>query len=193
MNEYDSNFLSIVAINGEGGHWAKSWTDSKTGFCWLQDGLPQQFPAARIYSYSPRSTLDNVAETLLIDLLDERSIQGRSELPIVLLGLSLGGTLAKKLFVESSPSRNSKKEVKELHSKIVGFVFMGTRHSGTFEYKHLATLNSVPLIFKSILRSFDQVPGVNSDFKMLKGEQLPLACFYETEAIFHGVVKGVGR
>src|SRR5271163_1985073 len=101
--ELTSDFRSIVAIHGEPGDWEKSWTDSETRFFWLRDSLPQQFPAARIYSYSPRSTLDHVVETLLFDLLDERSIQGRSELPIVLLGLSLGGTLAKKLFVESSP------------------------------------------------------------------------------------------
>ena len=57
---------------------------------------------------APRSTLDNVAETLLFDLLDERSIQGRPELPFV-LGLSLGDTQAKKLFIESTPSRHSRK------------------------------------------------------------------------------------
>ena len=136
--------------------------------------------------------MDNVAETMLFDLLDERSIRGRSELPIILLGLSLGGTLAKKLFVESSPSRNSKKEVKELHLKIVGFVFMGTRHSGTFDSAYMATLKSGlswSLLTKErvddIRQVFDQVPGVNSDFKLLKGEQLPLACFYETQPSFY--------
>jgi len=200
--ELTSDFRSIVAIHGEPGDWEKSWTDGETGFFWLRDSLPLQFPAARIYSYSPRSTLDHVVETLLFDLLDERSIQGRSELPIVLLGLSLGGTLAKKLFVESSPSRNSRKEVKEFHSKIAGFVFMGTRQSGTFDNTYTKMLSTYQRVLRAAIplstlttrveemrRVLDGVPGVNSDFKLLKGERLPLACFYETEPVSFGMVR----
>jgi len=133
---------------------------------------------------------------LLFDLLDERSIQGRSEVPIIFLGLSLGGTLAKKLFIESPPSRNSRKEVKELHLKIAGFVFMGTRHNGTFDGAYVRMLSAVHVLVmhstmrtraEDIRRVLDQVPGVNSDFKLLKGERLPLACFYETEPSTFGV------
>ncbi|MCJ1405766.1 hypothetical protein MMC11_008996 [Xylographa trunciseda] len=74
---------------------------------------------------------------------------------------------------------------------------MGTRQSGTFDgaYTKLLTTLSVLRITSTLTtraedmrRVLDQVPGVNSDFKLLKGERLPLACFYETEPIPYGMI-----
>lgn len=73
---------SIVAVNGLDGDRTKSWTDEKTGICWLKhpDILPFAIPSARILTFgydantecTSSATLTEHADSLLEGLLRKR-------------------------------------------------------------------------------------------------------------------------
>ena len=183
---------SIVAIHGENGDWKKSWTARETGFFWLADALPSVAPSARIVSCTHNGTQDNIGEGLLWDLIDDRAANGRTHVPMVIVAHSLGGTLAKQLFITSSASRNSSPEAHNFHSYIKGMMFFGTVQQGgaTSEVQALVKLvNWIPLLRaqQQALSTFlANIPMVNDDFKLLGGEQIPTVCFYETRPVVLG-------
>lgn len=76
--------------------------------------------------------LEGVADSLLWALIDDRSANERSTVPMIIVGHSLGGSFGKQLFVASSPSRNSRPEIQELHSCIAGYLFFGTVQEGSY-------------------------------------------------------------
>jgi hypothetical protein len=91
-----------------------------------------------------------------------------------------------KLYLSSSPSRNSNEQVHRLHEAIKGFVFLGTRHHG----QHRTDLTKLSYMLhylfmksNSVANAIEQTPRINRDFRMLGGEKLPLTCFYETEPV----------
>ena len=162
----------------------KTWTGEK-GFLWLRDGLHQQYPGARIFSCSISSTDDSVSETLLWDLIDDRSASNRMDIPMIIIAHSLGGSVAKALFVASSPSRSSQLEVKRVHSSIKGFMFFGTLQRSLISKKlqrRVRTENHVAEVVSEIPhldQLFDKLPTINEEFKSLGGTQVPTVCFYE--------------
>ena len=113
-------------------------------------------------------------------------------LPMVIVAHSLGGTLAKQLFITSSASRNSSPEAHNFHSYIKGMMFFGTVQQGgaTSEVQALVKLvNWIPLLRaqQQALSTFlANIPMVNDDFKLLGGEQIPTVCFYETRPVVLG-------
>ncbi|KAH6663483.1 acyl transferase/acyl hydrolase/lysophospholipase [Halenospora varia] len=182
---------TIVLIHGLQGHRIKTWTSSQ-GFFWPDYLGQKEFPDVRILTFGYNDVLDAAAHTLLADLLDDRSnndIRGPS--PIILLGHSSGGTLAKQMYLLSAPTRNSRVAVQRLHLDIQGFVFLGTRHRGSFRSDLRRWINILtPLIWlfpsaemrKAQINLFlDNYRRINLDFQHEGGEDLAMACFYEKE------------
>jgi len=109
---YKSDFFSVIAVHGLGGHWEKTLTD-ENGRLWLRDFLPSQLRNtedarinARIISYSYNSntafsravTSIEVEAEALLDRLDgnrERNVEKTR--PILLVAHSLGGLIVKKV------------------------------------------------------------------------------------------------
>jgi hypothetical protein len=128
---------------------------------------------------------------LLWDLIDDRKLNSRTEVPMIIIAHSLGGTLAKQLFVMSSPSRNVRPETHQIHHSIRGYMFFGTLQRGSFP-KQIQDLGRIPSIIfnlhpstaqslQALQRLLQQAPVINDDFRTLGGEQIPTICFYETE------------
>jgi hypothetical protein len=100
-----TDILSIVAVHGLGGHWARTWED-ENGKLWLRDFLMSQLPNARIMSYGYNSktafskavTDINDEAAMLLDRLDgERRLPAEKTRPIIFISYSLGGIIVKKV------------------------------------------------------------------------------------------------
>lgn len=123
-------------------------------------------------------------ETLIWALIDERSNQNRQTVPIIFIGHSLGGTLIKQVFVQTSSTRTSQDVLLKLHQNISAIVFLGTRHHGDFkpQLRQLSMLRKISVAYPAtaILHVMEQIPDVNREFRLLKGESLPITSFRET-------------
>jgi hypothetical protein len=71
------NPFSIIAMHGMSGNLEDSFVSKKTGYSWLRDALPQINPKARVLGYNYRGTPENIANSLLQDLIDDRGSQVR--------------------------------------------------------------------------------------------------------------------
>ena len=97
-----------------------------------------------------------------------------------------------KLFIISSPTRNSRPLVQRVHAAIKGFVFLGTRHRGTFDdalnpASHLIRtklmswlVTSSEQMLSEISYFFSEYRRINVEFEQEGGEKFPMACLYET-------------
>ena len=170
-----------------------TWT-SEEGFFWLQDVLPQQFPRARIISCSTNSVTDSVSETLLWDLIDNRSKSNRMDVPMIIIAHSLGGSVAKALFVGSSPSRSSWSEAHQIHSSIKGYMFFGTLQRGQISAVLQRLIKAATIVVgrvyseKASLHPFlEKIPSINEEFASLGGTQVPTVCFFEARKTSFGL------
>ncbi|KAL3963435.1 hypothetical protein ACCO45_000439 [Purpureocillium lilacinum] len=184
--------IEIVAVHGLTGHWLRSWTadGSESTYFWLAQALPRSFPTARIVSCEHGGLRENTIESLLWDLLGDREASGCDQVPIVILAHSFGGTLAKQIFIASSPSRNPSEEAQKLHWHIKGFMFFGTTNAGRpSERWSFAFRSSVPWVLvpghradpAALIEYLEQVEAVNKDFDSCGGSRVPTVCFYETK------------
>jgi hypothetical protein len=73
--ETNTNFASVVAIHGHGGHWRTSWTDRDSGTFWLQDLLPGIISESRVlsYGYDASSASTTSVEDIALSFLSELS------------------------------------------------------------------------------------------------------------------------
>jgi triacylglycerol esterase/lipase EstA (alpha/beta hydrolase family) len=65
---------------------------------------------------------------LILVLIHERTVSGRSDTPIIFIGHSFGGTLLKQIFVSTHPTNSSQTDYHALHHLIRGYVYLGTPH-----------------------------------------------------------------
>ena len=95
--------LDIVFVHGLTGNAFKTWFDEKSGTHWPSDLLSKDFPDARIFTWgydanvagflqqAGGSRITNHAETLVSDIVGERSSNNVKERPIIFVSHSLGG------------------------------------------------------------------------------------------------------
>jgi hypothetical protein len=132
----DAGCFSIIAIHGLNGDPYRTWTDGYR--FWLQDFLPSDIPAARIFTYGynsgvaftgSASRVDDYARALLERLrAKRREFPPDEKRPIIFICHSLGGIVLKKALIIAH-------ERSERYSSIsrdtFGVMFMGTPHRGS--------------------------------------------------------------
>ncbi|KAM5521611.1 hypothetical protein FOXYSP1_15502, partial [Fusarium oxysporum f. sp. phaseoli] len=103
--------VNIVAVHGLNGSARKTWTDSATGQCWLEDLLPESIPRCRVLTFGydsklafskSRSGVEAFARDLLNRLRIVRSSSEARNRPLVFIAHSLGGIMVKKVVPEYS-------------------------------------------------------------------------------------------
>lgn len=173
-----------MAIHGLLGHLIHE----EDKFSWLKDLLPAKFPSADIYTFTPQYGSDSNTERLMWALSDQRALKMREYVPIILIGLNLGGTVAKEFFIETSASQTSQRSLNRLHSSISAFVFLGTYHNSDEKTPlTLETYRTYSPLFRFIELEknpeiFGRMAGINREFRLLKGESLPTVNFFETKS-----------
>ncbi|KAK6542248.1 hypothetical protein TWF694_006211 [Orbilia ellipsospora] len=194
--------VDIVAIPGLGTPPLESWksADPKNEFNWLsdKDGLPKEFPKARILLYMYQSAwygplkvrqfMSNLATTLLYALKDKRKDTPRR--PLIFMGHSMGGIIIAKAvsFAESRKDIFGK-----MFEAITGCIFFGTPFDGAHaaaaatmfsqasEFFHLDQATHSKLL--DLLKPGDEgLRDIKNDFMRLSTKISPkieLFCFYE--------------
>ncbi|KAH7129973.1 hypothetical protein B0J13DRAFT_627109 [Dactylonectria estremocensis] len=145
--------VDIVAVHGLNGSARKTWTDSATGQCWLEDLLPHSIPRCRIMTFGYDSKLAfsksrSGVETFARDLLNrlrivrssnEASMEGgylriaadapqARNRPLVFVAHSLGGIVVKKALITA---HNGPEAYAPILQATAGIVFLGTPHRGS--------------------------------------------------------------
>lgn len=123
--------------------------------------------------------------------MNNRRNHDRSQVPIIFLGLQLGGSFIKELFASSSPQRSQRAEVREFQACIRGFAFFSTPQGAQVLPDSLKSIPRSAKIYTLGLSSrvkewekmLKQVPSINHDFKNLWGERVQSICFYDTANI----------
>lgn len=167
----------------------------------MRDALPSICPSSRILAYEfaddVRDLKNRDADGLLVDLIANRRAQGRSHQPIVFVASVLGGCLAKQLFVSSSPSRNSRPDVHQLHASIRGIAYFSTPHRTKVLSEEEEFVSQwgkrITLGLSKGLNGFQKcieaIQKINYDFRLLWGEEIPSVCFYDNVKVKTGFTK----
>ncbi|KAF2738595.1 hypothetical protein EJ04DRAFT_541275 [Polyplosphaeria fusca] len=132
--------IDIVAIHGLNGNAYSTWRHSN-GLFWLKDLLPNDLPAARIFTYAyPAEVLFSksvgdildYSRNLLNDIWDKmfETLQAKVTLPrpIIFVCHSLGGLVCKQALLLANEPRN---QFKDVLSATAAIVFLGTPHRGS--------------------------------------------------------------
>ncbi|EXL39953.1 hypothetical protein FOCG_17455 [Fusarium oxysporum f. sp. radicis-lycopersici 26381] len=131
--------VDIVAVHGLNGSANKTWTDSATGYCWLEDLLPESIPRCRVMTFGYDSKLafsksQSGVEAFAQDLLNRlRVVRSSSEAsarnrPLVFIAHSLGGIVVKKALIIA---HNGSEVYIPILKSTTGIVFLGTPHRGS--------------------------------------------------------------
>ena len=119
----------------------RAWT-AKDNINWLRDFLPEDIPAARVFSYGYesnvissqhlcRNVLSLRSKKLLECLHTARKDSQTDRRPLIFIAHSLGGLLLKSALVESAWAAYEQDTVLlEIYQSTAGIVFLGTPHQG---------------------------------------------------------------
>ncbi|KAF3929654.1 Ankyrin-2 [Arthrobotrys entomopaga] len=189
--------VDIIAVPGLGTPPLDSWksADPRNEFNWLsdKDGLPKEFPKARILLYMYQSAwygplkvrqfMSNLATTLLYALKDKRKDTPRR--PLIFIGHSMGGAVS---------SAESRKDIfGKMFEAITGCIFFGTPFDGAHAAAAATMFSQASEFFRldqathskllDLLKIGDEgLRDIKNDFMRLCTKISPkieLFCFYE--------------
>jgi predicted acylesterase/phospholipase RssA/pimeloyl-ACP methyl ester carboxylesterase len=153
----------------------------------------ERYGSSRVVSIDHPQLLQDLGSTtvdvqgLIVDIINERVLSGRSNTPIIFIGHSFGGTLLKQIYVSTHPTRSPSEECHSLHHLIRGYIYFGTPHKDLHVQDASKLWRALAARSPGISRAstFEQALSsssrINYDFRRLGGEDLPSACFYETQ------------
>lgn len=143
--------------------------------------------------------LQNLASTpidiqgLILDLIEERASQERSNVPIVFIGHSFGGTLLKQIYIATHPTNSKIQAHHSLHHLIRGYVYIGTPHKDLYVpdvsrlWRAIASSGHISSRSSTLQKALASLSRINYEFCRLGGEETPSICFYETVKTYVGL------
>jgi hypothetical protein len=151
--------------------------------CWPMTWLPKKFPNVRILSLSYDASSLKTTTTGRMDsyLLGESLVQemtlggvdiGQNDCPVVFVGHSLGGLIAKQIVISGHRQISTDERVGKLLRNVKAFFFYATPHGGS----KLADLaGCIPFLKRSPLVKYlqvlnDEVGRLNSEFEQIHRE-----------------------
>ncbi|EXK25027.1 hypothetical protein FOMG_18285 [Fusarium oxysporum f. sp. melonis 26406] len=167
--------VDIVAVHGLNGSARKTWTDSATGQCWLEDLLPESTPRCRVLTFGydsklafskSRSGVEAFARDLLNRLRIVRSSSEARNRPLVFIAHSLGGIVVKKALIIA---HNGSEVYAPILKATTGIIFLGTPHRGSDLVPWgilLSNLVGVTSIGKNIRKELLRTLNKDSDMLM---------------------------
>ena len=193
--------LDVCFVHGLTGNRVSTWTASGATEPWPKTLLPSELPRSRILSWgydayvmrtgvSSSNGMKEHAANLLADIMDCR-LDCRSR-PLIFVAHSLGGLVCKRAILVSQNSAES--HLRNLFSSLLGMIFMGTPHQGSWmadwskmPAHALSIVKSTNTSLLRILNTEDEfLESIQNDFLNLirylpehDGRQLRITSFYE--------------
>jgi len=195
--------LDVCFVHGLTGNRETTWTAKGSSIPWPKTLLPACLDTARIltYGYDAYIVRKNVASVnrlldhatnLLNDLVIDRASCNASSRPLILVAHSLGGLICKKAVLLSR--NNPEPHLEAIFDSVVGIIFLGTPHRGswiadwaTIPASALGLMKSTNKSLLRILETSDQfLESIQVDFwSMVRGlreggrRRFEVTCFFE--------------
>ncbi|KAK8143516.1 hypothetical protein G3M48_007138 [Beauveria asiatica] len=194
--------VDICFVHGLTGDRETTWTAQGQHIPWPGVLLPSELPRARILTYgydayvvrrSVASTnrLMDHATSLLNDLTADRAGRNASARPLIFVAHSLGGLVCKEAILLSR--NNPGPHLRSIFDHVVGIIFMGTPHKGSWmanwakiPASALGLVKSTNKSLLKILEADDQfLQSIQSRFwSMVRelregGRPFEVTCFFE--------------
>ncbi|KAI0478139.1 hypothetical protein F4859DRAFT_478707 [Xylaria cf. heliscus] len=201
INPVDAE-IDICFIHGLTGDRDATWTASGQSEPWPSNLLPDRLPKARLLTYgydayvvqksvTSINTLNDHATNLLRDLTDDRESCNASSRRIVFVAHSLGGLICKEAILQSR--NNPELHLREIFHSVIGVIFMGTPHTGSWiadwakiPAHTLGVLKSTNMALLGVLRTENQLlQSIQNRFlsmvRELRENKRPfeVTCFFE--------------
>ncbi|OCK80555.1 hypothetical protein K432DRAFT_297425 [Lepidopterella palustris CBS 459.81] len=182
---------SLIAISGLGGHAFGSFKEKDGSYMWLRDSLPQDLKRTRILLYGYDSTLANSASVQTIaDLANDlqKAIgfirnydEADPERPLVLLGHSLGGIIAKQALITMKDGfKSDQANLKATHA----ILFFGVPNHGMEIASLIAMVGDGPnrYLLETLSRTSETLRKQEKDFpEVFYFKDSIIFSYYETK------------
>lgn len=188
----ENHHIDILAVSGLGSHPFGSFVHKEDGNMWLTNNLPRDIPTARVMIFGYESRLQD--STSLVQLEDlasplqdavSRLLRSDRGKPLLLIGHSLGGLLAKQVLIRVAESRSDfASELPSLRDMILGLLLFGTPNDGLDVESLVPMVNDQPnrSLLESLKPNSPVLKRQRQEFSMvLERTKFQLICFYETE------------
>ncbi|RYP06025.1 hypothetical protein DL765_009639 [Monosporascus sp. GIB2] len=194
--------VDICFVHGLTGNRDSTWTADRQFEPWPKTLLPPRLPRARLLTYgydayvvrksaTSANRLVDHAANLLTDLTNERASHNASSRRLVFVAHSLGGLVCKEAILLSR--NNPEAHLRGIFDCVVGVVFMGTPHRGSWmadwakiPASALGLLKSTNKSLLAILETHNQLleSGQARFWSMVRevregGRPLEVTCFFE--------------
>ena len=178
----DDQMMDVVFIHGLGGDATETWTNPDSVF-WPEKWLAADLPRIRVHwSGLPtdpvkgnRMLLADHAGALLALLPDK----GIGERPVIFVGHSLGGLIAKEILRLSNAGKSP-----EIARRTVGAVFYATPHRGSAAADFFKDFPFVAPIVEQLTHDHSYLLALHEDFKdFCARRSLPVLTFSEQQPL----------
>ncbi|KAJ2977210.1 hypothetical protein NUW58_g7879 [Xylaria curta] len=163
--------IDVCFVHGLTGDRDTTWIAPGQSVPWPKMFLADKLPGARLLTYgydayvvkksvASTNTLTDHATNLLMDLTTDRASNDAASRRIIFVAHSLGGLVCKEAILQSR--NNPERHLRDLFENVVGVIFMGTPHEGSW----MADWAKLPAhalgLFKSTNKSLLQVLQTNN-------------------------------
>jgi len=153
--------LRIIFFHGLNGHYTKTWTSFGRGGVFWPDWLLEDAPGTRVttvqYDASPSHWFSAgmpIADRAA-NIAAQLASEGMLDMPLALVGHSLGGNIIKALIRHLSDHQSVNEKYRILLNNIRLVIFLGTPHSGSMAQRLLPGFVQAGLRYTKLVRELD--------------------------------------
>ncbi|KAH8196264.1 hypothetical protein TruAng_009566 [Truncatella angustata] len=195
----DVPVADLVFVHGLNGGSQSTWTKGDESNFWPKHWLPNDdaFTDVRIHTFGYHSGLGresilgirDFSHSLLGALQDAPTMSHRQNVPLILIGHSMGGLVIKQALVLAHQLH----EFRSLADRICAMFFLGVPHQGA-EIAHtlnrVLSLHGVRPFVHELYPSSSILEAINEHFPYLS-KDLRLFSFFEAKPMNYGIGKGL--
>ncbi|KAI1074605.1 hypothetical protein F5B20DRAFT_586079 [Whalleya microplaca] len=195
----DTPVVDLIFVHGLNGGSQSTWTKGPDSNFWPKFWLPHDdaFADVRIHTFGYHSSvsresvlnIQDFSRFLLGAICDAPTIPRSQNVPLVLIGHSMGGLVIKKAYVLA----HNTSEFNHLVERICAMFFLGVPHRGAEiaqALNRLLALQGARPFVNDLLPSSPALESLNDEFPLFSNK-LRLFSFFETRPMNYGIGKGL--